>query len=102
MKEVTEEIESIHKCLNVSQRVILSLELYCSGLTEQVKELREQAEKDRQYIFDMSRRMGEIEMRCTILQAQSFGRAPLVDLTVPEAPDVLGSPIRMSSLPGIG
>ena len=46
MKEVTEDNESIHKCLDLSQRAILSLRLYSSGLSEQVKELREQAERD--------------------------------------------------------
>ena len=97
-----EENESIHKCLSLSQKVILSLELYSLGLSKQVKELREQVEKDCQYIFDMSRRMLEIEMHCSILQVQSFSWAPLVNLTVPEAPDVLGSPLRMSSPPGIG
>ena len=62
LKEVTEENESIHKCLEVSQKVILSLKLYSSGLSKQVKELREQAEQDRHLIFDMSRRMGEMEI----------------------------------------
>ena len=44
LKEVTKDSESIHKVLEVSQKVILSLRHYSSGLSEQVKELREQAE----------------------------------------------------------
>ena len=41
-------------------------------------------------------------MRMNLQQAQITTQAPLVDLTIPEVPDVLGSPIRMLSLPGIG
>ena len=43
-----------------------------------------------------------MEIRMNLLQAQTSDRAPLVDLTIPEVPDVLGSPIRTSSPPGIG
>ena len=42
-----------------------------------------------------------MEMRMNLLQVQSTGHVPLVNLTIPEVPDVLGSPIRMSSLLGI-
>ena len=73
MKEVTEDNESIHKCLEVSQKAILSLKLYSPGLSEQVKELREQAEWDCHLIFDMLRRMGEMEMRMSLLQVQNVG-----------------------------
>ena len=101
MKEAMEENESVHKCLNVSQKAILSLELYSSGLSKQVKELREQVERDHQLIFNMLRRMGEMEMRMNLLQVQNVSWIPLVDLTVPEVPDILGSPIRMLSPLGI-
>ena len=43
-----------------------------------------------------------MEMRMNLLQAQSIGWVPLVDLTILEVPDVLGSPIRMLLPLGIG
>ena len=64
-----EENKSINKCLDLSQKAILSLELYSSGL-------REQVEWDRHLIFDMSRRMGEMEMRMGLLQAQNVSQIP--------------------------
>ena len=42
MKEATEENKLIHKCLETTQKVVLALELYSLGLSEQTKELREQ------------------------------------------------------------
>ena len=94
-------MESIHGCLDKIQKAILALELYASGLSEETKALREQGAIDRGMILDMSRRMVEMEIRMNLLQERSSGHAALVDLTVPEVP-VLGSPIRMSSPPGIG
>ena len=95
-------MESVHKCLDTTQKVILALELYTSGLSEETKALREQGAVDRGMILDMSRRMVEMEIRMNLLQERTSGCAALVDLTIPEVPDVLGSPIRMSSPPGIG
>ena len=95
-------MESVHKCLGTTQKAILALELYASGLSEETKVLREQGVIDRGMILDMSRRMQEMEIWMNLLQAQVPERAPLVDLTIPEVPDVLGSPIRMLSPPGIG
>ena len=43
-----------------------------------------------------------MEIQINLLQERTSGRAALVDLTIPEVPDVPGSPIRMSSPPGIG
>ena len=43
-----------------------------------------------------------MEIRMHLLQAQNTTWAPLVDLTILEVPNVLGSPIRMLSLLGIG
>ena len=102
MNQSTEEMESVHKCLDTTQKAILALELYASGLSEETKALREQGAIDRGMILDMSRRMVEMEIRMNLLQERDSGRAALVDLTIPEVPDVLGSPIRMSSPPGIG
>ena len=102
MNQSVEEMESVHKCLDTTQKAILALELYASGLSEETKVLREQGAIDRGMILDMSRRMQEMEIRMNLLQGQTSGHAPLVNLTIPEVPDVLGSPIRMSSPPGIG
>ena len=95
-------MESVHKCLDKTQKAILALELYASGLSEETKALREQGAIYRGMILDMSRRMVEMEIRMNLLQERTSGRAALVELTIPEVPDVLGSPIRMSSPPGIG
>ena len=94
-------MESVHKCLDTTQKAILALELYTSGLSEETKALREQGAIDRGMILDMSRRMVEMEIRMNLLQERASGRAALVDLTIPEVPDILGSPIRMSSPLGI-
>ena len=88
--------------------VVHAVELHASGLTEQVTELREGTQRDCLLIFDMLRRMEEMQMQMNLLLAQNVGQAPLVDLTIHEAPDVLGSPLslgspaRVSSPPGIG
>ena len=95
-------MESVHKCLDLSQRAILALELYASGLSEETKTLREQGMQDRAMIVDFSRRMQEMEIHMNLLQALVPGRAPLVNLTILGVPNVLGSPTRMSSPPGIG
>ena len=95
-------MESVHKCLDTTQKAILALELYASGLSEETKALRDQGAIDRGMILDMSRRMQEMEIQMNLLQERTSGHAALVDLTIPEVPDVLGSPIRMSSPPGIG
>ena len=102
MNQSTEEAEVVNGILDKTQKAVLSLELYASGLSEETKALREQASVDRAMILDMSRRMVEMEIRMNLLQERTSGRAALVDLTIPEVPNVLGSPIRMSSPPGIG
>ena len=102
MNSSMEEMESVHKCMDTTQKVILALKLYTSGLSEETKALREQGAQDCAMIIDLLRRMQEMEMRMNLLQTWGSGRIPLVDLTIPEVPDVLGSPIRMLSPPGIG
>ena len=102
LNQSVEEMESVHKCLDMTQKAILALELYASGLSEETKTLREQGMQDCAMIINLLRRMQEMEIQMDLLQAQTSGRAPLVDLTIPEVPDVLGSPIRMLSPPGIG
>ena len=62
--------------------------------SEQVKELRDGACWDQLLIFDLLQRMEEMEIWMNLLQAQSSGQVPLVDLT---APDTLGSPLFLSS-----
>ena len=91
----------MHKCMDTTQKAILALELYASGLSEETKVLREQGMQDHTMIIDLSRGMQEMEIRMNLLQAQNTTQAPLVDLTIPEVPNVLGSPIRMLSPPGI-
>ena len=97
-----EEMELVHKCMDTTQKAILALKLYTSGLSEETKVLREQGMQDRAMIVNLSRRMQEMEIRMKLLQAQNTTRAPLVDLTISEVPEVLGSPIRMSLPPGLG
>ena len=46
MRESTEEMELVHKCIETTQRAVLALELYSSGLSEEMKTLREQATQD--------------------------------------------------------
>ena len=41
-----EEMESVHKCMDTTQKAILSLELYALGLSEETKVLREQGMQD--------------------------------------------------------
>ena len=46
MNQSSEEMESVHKCMETTQKVILALELYASGLSEETKVLREQGVQD--------------------------------------------------------
>ena len=72
-------MESIHKCLDTTQKVILALELYASGLSEETKVLREQGAIDQGMTLDMLRRMQEMEIRMNLLQAQT---AVLISLLI--------------------
>ena len=84
LNQSVEEMESVHKCMDMTQKAILALELYTLGLSEETKTLREQGVQDHAMIVDLSRRMQEMEIRMNLLQAQVPGHAPLVDLTIPE------------------
>ena len=66
-------MESVHKCIDVTQKAVLALELYTSGLSKEMKVLREQGVQDCTLIFDLLRRMQEMEMRMNLLQAQNTG-----------------------------
>ena len=69
-----EELEEIKKSNQ-------ALKLYCSGLSKQVKELREGAHWDQGMIVNLLRQMEEMEIQMD-LQAQGSSQAPLMDLTV--------------------
>ena len=68
MNQSTEEMEVVNRILDKTQKAVLALELYASGLSEETKALREQAAMDRGMILDISRRMVEMEIRMNLLQ----------------------------------